>query len=64
MNETRDCYTERSQSDRGKKSILYYYIYMESRKMVLTGPVAGQEWKQKHREWILDTAREGEDGTN
>ena len=37
---------------------------MESRKMVLTDPVAGQEWKHKHREWILDTAREGEDGTN
>ena len=37
---------------------------MESRKMILMNLFAGQEWRHRHREQTLDTAGEGEGGTN
>ena len=35
---------------------------MESRKMVLMNLFAGQPWRYRHRERLVDTVREGEGG--
>ena len=42
VDEPRACYTEWSKSEREKR-LLYIITYMESRKMVLMNPFAGQE---------------------
>ena len=39
------------QKEKDKYCILMYiYIYMESRKMVLKSLFAGQQWRKRHRE--------------
>ena len=42
--------SEVSQKEKNKYHILTY-IYMESRKMVLINLFAGQQWRNRHREW-------------
>ena len=37
---------------------------MESRKMVLMNPFAGQQWRCRHREQTVGTVGEEENGTN
>ena len=43
---------------RGKK-IMYYCIYVDSRKMVQMNLFAGQEWRQKHGEQMCEYGRGG-----
>lgn len=37
---------------------------MESRKMILMNLFARKEWRQRCREWLVDTVGDGESGTN
>ena len=58
--------TECSKSER-KTSIMYYCIYVESRKMVLMDLLSGQQWRCRYREQTCGhgvRVREGENGTD
>ena len=43
---------------------IYYWIYMESKRMALMNLFAGQQWRCRHREQTCGHRGEGEDGTN
>ena len=53
--------SEASQKEKNKYHILTH-IYMESRKMVLHEPFAGQQWRQIEKR-LVDTVGQGESGT-
>ena len=53
--------SEANQKEKNKYHILTH-IYMESRKMVLNEPFAGQQWRQIEKR-LVDTVGQGESGT-
>ena len=55
--------SEVTQKEEDKDHILTY-IYMGPIKMVLMNLFAGQGWKCRHRDRLIDTGEEGEGRTN
>ena len=73
MNQEFVIQSEVSQKEKNKHCILTHIrvdiyisvcVYMESRKMVLMNPFAGQQWRCRHREQTVGTVGEEENGTN
>ena len=53
-----------NKSEKRKINIIYYYIYMESRKMVLMNLFAGRNRDFQAKNGFVDTAGEEEGGIN